>query len=280
MGVDVNQWISQCSLPDQTELQEHTLMTDRTIVIGDRSQIDYGLQGKDVIVCELCTINGNVTSSEDVRIDNWCEIIGDVVAGEDAYIGEGVKIRGKLIVHGDLDIGDNVQIEKGFEAKGWIVIRNPLPVFMYLLLYLMTMLKLGKEEEVEGVIEDLFGEEDLTEEDPLKIPPRSVLNMHVFSIPGPMRIGSGCRLHGNIKAESIEIGDNTTVFGSLRAKKTITIGTGTSVHGDIRSDKSATVSKGVHVLGSALSGSIVLHEEAVIDGLIKAPEGLRIERST
>jgi predicted acyltransferase (DUF342 family) len=278
MGIDVNQWISQCSLPDQTELQEHTLMTDRTIVIGDRSEIDYGLQGKDVIVCELCTINGNVTSIEDVRIDNWCEIAGDVVTGQDAYIGEGVKIRGKLIVHGDLDIGDNVQIDKGFEAKGWIVVRNPLPVFMYLLLYLMTMLKLGKEEEVEGVIEELFGEEDLTEENPLKIPPRSVLNMHVFSTSGPMRIGSGCRLHGNIKAESIEIGDNTTVFGSLRAKKTITLGTGTAVHGDIRSDESALIARGVHVLGSALSGSIVLHEEAIIDGLIKAPDGLRIER--
>jgi predicted acyltransferase (DUF342 family) len=144
-------WFRRCTLPDHTELQERTLKTDQDIVIGDRCQIDYGLSGKDVVICEFSKINGNINANGDVRIDNWCEIAGDVVADEDAYLGEGVRIKGKLVVHGDLDIGDNVQIERGFEAKGWISIRNPMPVIVYIMMYLVALLGIEKEDELDSV---------------------------------------------------------------------------------------------------------------------------------
>ncbi|QYZ78931.1 acyltransferase [Methanofollis formosanus] len=281
MESGVQDWLHQCSLPDGTELQEHTLKTERNMIIGDRCTIDYGLKGEDIIVCEFCTLNGSVIADGDVRIDNWCEINGDVVVAGDAYLGEGVKIHGRLIVQGDLDIGDNVQIDRGFEAKGWISIRNPMPVIVYLLLYVMTLLKIEDPNELEKALSDLFGDEEEDQNDtaPLLIPPNARLDMKVFSVPAPMCIGSGCRLHGNIKANSVEVGNGTTIFGSLRAHGAVGIGTGTMVHGNVEGEDEVTVAERVRILGDVVATSLVLHEEARIDGVIRAPKGVRIDRN-
>jgi len=278
MESGVQDWLHQCSLPHGTELQEHTLKTENNIIVGDRCAIDYGLKGKDVIVCEFCTLNGSVVADGDVRIDNWCEINGDVIAGEDAYLGEGVKIHGRLIVRGDLDIGDKVLIDRGFEAKGWISIRNPMPVFIYLLLYVMTLLKIDNPDEIDSALDELFGEEDPEDETPLVIPPGSSLDLKVFSVPAAMKIGEHCRLHGNIRAKAVAVGDNTTIFGSLRASGPIGIGRMTQIHGNVEGGGEVSVAPTAHVLGDVAGLSLVLHEDALVEGMIRAPEGVRIER--
>ncbi|KQC05600.1 MAG: acyltransferase [Methanoculleus sp. SDB] len=281
----VSDWLMQCSLPDNTELQEHTLKTDRCIVIGDRCKIDYGLQGDDVVICEFCSINGNILADGDVRIDNFCEIRGDVVSRQDAYLGEGVTIQGRLVVSGDLDIGDNVIIEKGFEAKGWISIRNPMPVIAYIVLYLVALLGIEKEEELDNFMKEFFGDDDDEGDDrqaagaPLMIPTSSVLTMEKFSVPGTMTIGTKCRLHGNIRADSIHVMEEATIFGSLKAKERVTIADLSTVHGDVTGGGPVQISAGVHVLGDVRCGSLVLHENARVDGTIRAPEGVRIERA-
>ncbi|RXE57074.1 acyltransferase [Methanoculleus taiwanensis] len=273
-------WLRECSLPDSTELQERLLKTDQDIIIGDRCQIDYGLAGKDIVVCEFCTINGNILASGDVRIDNWCEVAGNVFVDEDAYLGEGVKIRGKLVVHGDLDIGDNVQIEQGFEAKGWISIRNPMPVIVYLMLYLVALLGIEKEEELESVMQKIFGEEEVEKTPPLMIPGGAVMNMQTITVPDRMAIGRGCRLHGNIKAGSVTMLASTTLFGSLHARDAVTVAEGSVVHGDLRSDGDVTLEQSVRILGDVICRRLTLHEEARVDGTIRAPGGLKIERVT
>lgn len=278
MESGVQDWLHQCSLPPGTDLQEHTLKTEQNIIIGDRCAIDYGLKGKDVIVCEFCTLNGSVVADGDVRIDNWCEINGDVVAGEDAYLGEGVKIHGRLVVRGDLDIGDKVQIDRGFEAKGWISIRNPMPVFVYLLLYVMTLLKIDNPDEIDSALNELFGEEDPGDETPLVIPPGSKLDMKVFSVPSAMRIGERCRLHGNIRADAVDVGEYTTIFGSLRAGGAIGVGRRAQVHGDVEGGGEVSVAATAHILGDVAGLSLSLHEDAVVEGMIRAPKGVRIER--
>ncbi|NLA38670.1 MAG: acyltransferase [Methanomicrobiales archaeon] len=271
-------WIRGCTLPDNTELQERMLKTDQDIVIGDRCRIDYGLWGRKVVVCEFSRINGSITANGDVRIDNWCEISGDVIADEDAYLGEGVKIQGKLIVRGDLDIGDNVQIERGFEAKGWISIRNPMPVIVYIVMYLVAILGIEKEEELDSILEKLFGDEETPAGTPLMIPAGAVLDMQTFSVPGKMVIGSGCRLHGNIRAGSIAVREETTIFGSLHAQKDASIAPGVVIHGDLQSAGDAVIERGVHILGSVSCRGLTLHEDARVDGVIRAPGGLKIER--
>jgi predicted acyltransferase (DUF342 family) len=274
----VKNWHKHCLLPDGTELQEHSIKTDRNIVVGEFCQIDYGLRGEDVFVGESSKIREYVWANGDVRIGNWCEIGSDVIAKQDAYIGEGVKINGKLVVSGTLDIGEKVEIRDGFEATGDIEVRNPMPVIVFILIYLMTMLKIQNEKELDRILDDMFSEEQEKLEVPLMIPARSRLNMKLFAVPSTMRIGKNCRLHGNIRAGSIEVQPDTVIFGSLRAKHRIMVTSGVTVHGNVESGSTVHVRKGAHILGDVIAKSIVLHEDAKVDGTIEAPHGMRIER--
>ncbi|EHQ34876.1 polymer-forming cytoskeletal protein [Methanoplanus limicola] len=274
------EWFWQCTIPEGTELQEHFLKTEGVLIIGDRCKIDYGLFGDEIIVGEFTSINGNINSENDLRLDNWTEINGDIHCGADAYIGEGVKIKGRLVVEGDLDLGDNVSITEGFEAKGWISIRNPMPVITYLLLYLVAVLGLEKEEEISDFFRKLFSEDETEEKRiPLVIPPSSVLNMQLFSVPKSLTIGKGCRMHGNIRASSVHIHENNTIFGSLTADSEIVIERDSVVHGAVTSSSGeVTFMPGVHVLGNVRCSSVILDEDARLDGTIKAPEGVKIVR--
>ncbi len=271
-------WHNHCLLPDGTELQEHSIKTDRDIVIGESCQIDYGLRGSDVYVGESSKIHEYVWATGDARIGNWCEIGNDVIAKGDAYIGEGVRIRGKLQVTGALDIGEKVEILGGFEAKGSIEVRNPMPVFMVIIIYLMTLLRIENEKELDRILDNLVTDKEDTLEIPLMIPSRSKLNMKLFSVPSTMKIGRKCRLHGNIRAGSIDVQQDTVIFGSLRAKNRIQVVDGVTVHGNVESASTVYVRKGAHILGDVIARSIVLHEDAKIDGTITAPHGMRIER--
>ena len=279
MTEKVRDWHRHCLLPDGTELQEHSIKTDRNIVIGEFCQIDYGLRGADVYVGESSKIREYVWANGDVRIGNWSEIGGDVIAKQDAYIGEGVKISGRLVVSGALDIGEKVEIAEGFEARGEIEVRNPMPVFMFILVYLMTLLKIQNEKELDRILDELFSEEEEEKmKVPLMIPARSKLNMKLFAVPSTMKIGKGCRLHGNIRAGSIDVKQDSVIFGSLRARNRITVVAGVTIHGNVESGSTVYVRKGAHILGDVIANSIVLHEEAKVDGTISAPHGMRIER--
>jgi predicted acyltransferase (DUF342 family) len=274
----VKDWHRHCLLPDGTELQEHSIKTERNIVIGEFCQIDYGLRGADVIVGDSTKIREYIWADGDARIGNWCEIGSDVVAKQDAYIGEGAKINGKLKVAGTLDIGERVEIKEGFEATGAIEVRNPMPVIMFILIYFMTLLQIQREEDVDRILDGLFSDDDEEFEMPLMIPSRSKLNMKLFSVPSTMKIGKGCRLHGNIRAGSIDVQPDTVIFGSLRAKRGITVTSGVEVHGNVESSDEVYVKKGAHILGDVIAKTIRLHEDARIDGTIEAPHGLHIER--
>ena len=271
-------WHNHCLLPDGTELQEHSLKTDRDIVIGEFCQIDYGLRGNDVYVGESSKIREYVWANGDARIGNWCEIGNDVIAKENAYIGEGVRINGKLEVNGALDIGEKVEIREGFEARGNIEIRNPMPVFMFIIIYLMTLLHIQNEKELDRILDGIVTDEEDNTGIPLMIPARSKLNMKLFAVPSTMKIGRKCRLHGNIRAGSIDVQQDTVIFGSLRAKNRISVTDGVTVHGNVESGSTVYVKKGAHILGDVIARAIVLHEDAKIDGTITAPHGMRIER--
>jgi predicted acyltransferase (DUF342 family) len=271
-------WHNHCLLPDGTELQEHSIKTDRDIVIGEFCQIDYGLRGADVYVGESSKIREYVWASGDARIGNWCEIGNDVIAKKDAYIGEGVRINGKLEVNGELDIGEKVEIKEGFEAKGNIEIRNPMPVFVFIIIYLMTLLHIQNEKELDRILDGLVTDEEDNSKIPLMIPAKSKLNMKLFAVPSTMKIGKKCRLHGNIRAGSIDVQQDTVIFGSLRAKNRISVTDGVTVHGNVESGSTVYVKKGAHILGDVIARSIVLHEDAKVDGTITAPHGMRIER--
>ncbi|MDV0442063.1 acyltransferase [Methanorbis furvi] len=264
----------KCILPDKTELQERILKTKNDILVGDHCDIDYGLYGNDIVICEFCKLTGDVVAEGDLRIDNFCEISGTVICNGDAYLGEGVKVHGKLTVGGNLDIGDNVFIEKEFKAFGDISIRNPMPVILYLLLYVMTMLHLDNEAEVEKTVNAMISEAN---SEPLVLPPRTTMDLRYFSVSTPMEVGSSSRLHGNIKAKSLVLHNDVTLFGGVHAVRRVKVGERTAVHGDVIGH-SVRIERGADILGDVSGEKVWLHEDALVSGIIRSPGGLTIGR--
>jgi predicted acyltransferase (DUF342 family) len=268
--------LDELVLPDGTHVKEHDLVTDGNVLIGGQSTVELGVRGGSVVAGERVTVGGDIEADGDCRLDMWCEVDGNVLVGSDAYLGERVHIAGQLIVSGDLDIGDDVDIEEGFEANGWIVIRNPMPTIVFLFVYLSHLLRIGEEEAAEDVASEFLADDRSAE--PVRIPRGSRVSDDAWRVSTPARIGEACRLHGNIRAADIEVGAETEVFGSLRAKGPIRIGPGAVVHGDVTTRGGpVVVASGVHVRGDVSCDRCELSEAAEVEGTIRAREGITIE---
>ncbi len=268
--------LEELVIPDGTHVEEHDLVTDGDVLIGGQSEIELGVRGAGVVAGERVSFGGDIEADGDCRLDMWCEVDGNVLVGNDAYLGERVHITGQLIVSGDLDIGDDVDIDQGFEANGWIVIRNPMPTIVFLFVYLSHLLRIGEEEAAEEVATAAFSSD--READPARIPRGSRVSDDAWRVSTPATIGDGCRLHGNIRAAEIDVGSDTEVFGSLRSKGPIRVGRGTVVHGDVTTrGGDVRIEPGVVVRGDIACEGCVLSEAAEVDGTIRARGGITFE---
>jgi cytoskeletal protein CcmA (bactofilin family) len=109
------------------------------------------------------------------------------------------------------------------------------------------------------------------EHDPLLLPRGSRVNDDAWRVSTPATVGDDCRLHGNIRAKSLDIGVDTEVFGSLRAREDIRIGERTEIHGDVTTrDGLVYVDAGAHVWGDISADDVMLHDDATIEGSIRA----------
>jgi predicted acyltransferase (DUF342 family) len=269
--------LDRLALPDGTTVEEHDLVTDGDVLVGGQSQIDLGVRGRNVVAGERVRFGGHIEAEGDCRLDMWCEVADNVLVGRDAYLGERVHIAGRLVVAGDLDIGDDVDIEEGFEANGWIVIRNPMPTVMFLMLYLTHLLRLGEEEAAQEFAEQFVDGEDEADADPVVIPRSATVSDDAWRVSTPAEVGDGCRLHGNIRAEEITVGTDNNLFGSLRARGDISVGENTRVHGDVTTrNGDVTVAPGAEILGDISGRDVSLAPDAEVDGAIRARGEMRV----
>ena len=260
-------------------MEEHTIVVDGDIIIGNHSDIKYGLIANSAILGERVQVSGDVVTVSDIRIDMWSQMGGNVKTDTNAYLGEFVTIDGKLIVKGDLDIGNDVKINGGFEAKGWIVIRNPVPVMVYLFLYISELLRLGKDEEVEKALDEIFEDDsEVISDAAMIIPNGSKISIDSIRVPAHAVIGNECRLVGNIRATSLGMGDGTTLYGSIRTIEDVVIGENNTIHGNLISRGNVHISKDSHILGEINADSITIHESARVDGVMRATGGIEFER--
>ncbi|WP_225333958.1 polymer-forming cytoskeletal protein [Halomicrobium urmianum] len=256
-------------IPDGTTVEEHDLVTDGNVVVGGQSTVDFGVRGRSVIAGERVSFGGHIEAEGDCRLDMWCDVEEDVLVGEDAYVGERVHVGGELRVAGDLDIGDEVDIEEGFEANGWIVIRNPMPTVVFLFVYLSHLLRIGEEEAAEDVLTEVAGDD--AEGDPVLIPRGARVGDDVWRVSTPAVVGDDCRLHGNLRAESLEVGRDNTVFGSLRAREDVVVGRGSEIKGDVTTrGGTVRIGPGAKIWGDVSADDVALHENATVDGTIRA----------
>jgi hypothetical protein len=78
-------------------------------------------------------------------------------------------------------------------------------------------------------------------------------------------------MHGNVRATDIEVGADTEIFGSLRAKDEITVGPRTVVHGDVTTKGGdVTIAPAANVRGDISCADCELAESADVEGAIRA----------
>jgi predicted acyltransferase (DUF342 family) len=262
--------LDELAIPDGTTVEEHDLVTDGDVIVGGQSTVEFGVRGHNVIAGERVQFGGHIEAEADCRLDMWSDVRDNVLVGRDAYLGERVHIGGRLMVSGDLDIGDDVDIEEGFEANGWIVIRNPMPTIVFFFVYLQQLLRIGEEEAAEEVFSELLENEEIAA-DPVVIPRNGHVSDDSWRVSTPATIGDDCRLHGNIRAESIEVGERNDVFGSLRARGDISVGGGTVIHGDVTTrNGTVELADDVEIRGDVSCEDLHFHEGAVVDGTMRA----------
>ncbi|WP_368409280.1 polymer-forming cytoskeletal protein [Halomarina litorea] len=268
--------LDRLEIPDGTTVEERDLVTEGDIIVGGQSTVEFGVRGRTVVAGERVSFGGDIEAEGDCRLDMWNTVDGNVLVGQDAYIGERTAIGGQLMVSGDLDIGDDVDIERGFEANGWIVIRNPMPTVVFFFVYLSQLLRIGEEEKAREAAEELLGdpeddEEESDEPDPLVVPRGSNVSDDAWRVSTPAVVGDDCRIHGNLRAASLVVGEDNNVFGSLRAKGDITVGEGTRIHGDVTTRRGTVrIAPGAEILGDIACDDLSLHDDAAVDGAIRA----------
>lgn len=230
MGFDTK----TCVIPPGTRFDGDAIQLDGDAVIGNNCRVEREIEAERCFVGER-TATRSLRAAGDIRIDHFSGVNGDVYCGGDAYIGEGCIIDGMLRLRGDLDVGDNVKVRDGFEAQGWIHIRDPLPMVIYVLLYLFELMKRGHSEEVERILEEYEKESAVISiaEHYLFLPHGSRLG-DSSDIAGGLHIGEGCHVVGNMAAQDdIVVGDETVVAGSLRTDGDVRIGDDVRIEGDI-----------------------------------------------
>lgn len=273
-------------VPDNTRIEANKITVEGDVIVGNHSNIEYGILGDTVIMGEGVTVSGDITASSDIRVDMWSKLGNRVKVGRNAYLGEFVTIDGKLLVQGDLDVGKEVKIRGGFEAKGWILVRNPMPVIIFLFLYIREMMRLGKDEEIEKALEEFFEDSEDNQgfdvkdhgENILIIPAGAKLTPEAFEVAGEAVIGNNCLLIGNIRAQAVETGKKLTLKGSIYSEGQILIGENSTVYGNLYSKGKVQIGRNSRVFGGIKASSVLLHENARVDGTIRAPSGVTFLR--
>ena len=272
--------LDRLQIPDETTVEEHDLVTAGDVVVGGHSTVEFGVRGRNVLAGERVQFGGDIEAEGDCRLDVWCDVAGNVLVADDAYIGERVRIGRRLMVSGDLDIGDDVEVEEGFEANGWIVIRNPMPTLVFYFVVLSQLLRVG-DDEAASELAAALSETDEDGPDPLVVPRNATVSDDAWRVSTPATVGDDCRLHGNVRATSIEVGERSNIFGSLRARGDVTVGEGSRIHGDVTTSRGdVTIAPGAEVLGDVSCSDLSLHEESTVDGTIRSRGEMQIRRPT
>jgi len=263
-------------IPDGTVFEERAIVTkgQTDVIVGDHAQLHYGVitQGR-MFMGSRAIVTGNVEVGDDIRIDSWSSIDGDVSGGRDVHLGERVGIDGCLSVGRDLDVGDDVQLKGGFEAHGWINIRDPVPLVIYLFIYLIDLLGMGRGKEVEEILLELEEEDEdiLVGNDFLLIPANAVVGLEHSTIPGGGAVGEDCKLLGNYSIGGpLTIGVDTSVYGTVRVTGDATLGPGSLIYGDLWSDGNVSLGEGARVEGEVKAQGVEMYRSTVIKGEIRA----------
>jgi len=266
-------------IPDETKFEEKIIFTKGDVIVSDRSLIRFGIKTNGrIFIGEHVIIDGNIDSSKDIRIDTFSHIGGNVKSGGNVFLGEKVKIDGQLSLLGDLDVADSVFVNEGFEAKGWINIRSPIPIIIYIFIYLVQLLKMGHSEEIEKLLKEV--EENNGETIPISdiflfIPNNSIIGIQKSQIDSNLQIGKKSLIIGNFKVKgNIIIEDDVILFGSISNTNNIYCGKNVKIHGNIDCTGEVRIDDSSLILGDIWGDKIYISKFATINGMLQGNKGV------
>jgi len=265
-------------IPDETKFEEKLIITKGDVVIGDRCLIQFGIKTDGrIFVGEHVIIDGDLEALHDIRVDTFSRIGGNVKSGENVFFGEKVQVKGKLSLKGDLDVGDSVEISKGFEAKGWINIRSPIPVVIYIFIYLMQLMKLGHSEEIDRILEEIEENDGDTipiSETFLFIPNNCIIGIQKSKVDYNVRVGKKSKLLGNYEIKGKTFIDNESrIDGTIKNTGDLFTGKKVKIQGNIESMGKVIIEDESRIDGDISGAKIMLSKSAIIIGEIYAKNG-------
>jgi len=265
-------------IPDGTTIDEDCIQTKGDVIIGDRCLVQYGIKTDGrIFVGEHVIIDGDLFATGDIRMDIFTRIRGNVNSDQNVYLGEKVSVDGKLSVTGNLDVGDSVNVKEGFEAKGWINIRSPIPMVIYIFIYLMQLLKMGHSEEIERILEEL--EENEGEPIPISevflfVPSNAMVGKN-SKTEGNLRVGKQAWIQGSFEVKgNVVLGDDTVFSGNITAGGNAFCGKHNTVKGSIQSGDVIRLDENTEVTGDVDGVKLNLAKTAVIQGTCYASHGM------
>ena len=271
-------------VPDKAVIDDQNIVTEADMIVGNHAVIARNVKSRFLMVGEGVHITGEINANDDLRADVWCKFDSDVNVGGDAYIGEFTTVNGKIIVEGDLDIGKEVKLNGGFLSKGWVVVRNPLPVMVFIFLYIRAMIGLGKSsEEIDKALNELFEDDeeiDFENMDENKmseifsrgrffvIPVGSKISSESINVPEDFIVGSDCHIHTRVICKRFLGGKNLVLSGFIRSRGETLIGEGSVIKGDMDISGKLIIDKNVKIDGNISAKSVWIHETSFIEGKV------------
>ena len=266
-------------IPEKTKFDNNIINTKGDVIIGDRCLLNFGIKTDGrIFVGEHVIIEGNLEANKDIRIDIFSSIGGDIICNGNVYLGEKIKVNGKLSLKGDLDVADSVTIENGFEAKGWINIRSPIPMVIYIFIYLAQLLKMGHSEEIDRILEEM--EENDGDTIPISevflfIPNNSIIGNQKSKIDYNIKIGKDSFILGNYESKGdIYIENDCIINGTIKSTKDILCGENIQILGNLDSNGIVKIGKKTKITGNVNGDKIYLAETASINGMLYANHGI------
>ena len=255
------------------------ILTSGDVVVGDRSMLQFGIKTDGrIFVGEHVIIDGDLDASQDIRVDIFSNIGGSIKSGGNVYLGEKVKVNGKLSLKGDLDVGDSVEIVQGFEAKGWINIRSPIPIVIYIFIYLVQLLRMGHSEEIERILaelEDNNGELIPISETFLFIPNNSIISTQKSHVETHLRVERHSTILGNYSIKgNVNLEDDVEFNGSIDCTGYFHSGNNTTIDGNITAEGEVRIGDQTKILGNISGGKILFSKTASVQGTLYGATGV------
>ncbi len=266
-------------LPKGTRFEERTIVTSGDVILGNHVKSAFGVKTDGRVFCgQGVELHGDVDCEGDLRIDQSSHVLGDIQCGANVYLGERGFVQGDLALEGDLDVGDDVRIGGQLKAKGWVQKRNPVPLVIYVFIYLLELLRMGQSEEVERILKEMEEADDAeiaVDEIFLFVPDNSDIGLQSTDVKGSFVTKEECRILGNLTVKGdVELGAETQICGALRAEGDVILRRESEVQGDLVATGKVVVGHGCSILGDLKAASVEMYTSATVDGKIKAEEGV------